>query len=41
MKISYSFEGSDLICASILRNVSNGVYIDIGSNHPEINNNTN
>jgi len=29
-----------LIVASILRNVSNGKYIDVGANHPEIQNNT-
>ncbi|WP_081486020.1 sugar nucleotide-binding protein [Herbaspirillum sp. GW103] len=39
-KISYSFEGSDLIVASLLRNVVNGRYIDIGANHPTIQNNT-
>jgi len=39
-KISYSFEGTDLIVASLLRNVTNGKYIDVGANHPEIQNNT-
>ncbi len=39
-KTSYSFEGSDLIASSLLREVHNGVYIDVGANHPEIHNNT-
>ena len=40
-KSSYSFEGSDLIASSLLRNVSQGKYIDVGANHPTIQNNTN
>ena len=39
-KNSYSFEGSDLIISSLLRNVSRGIYIDVGANHPVIQNNT-
>jgi hypothetical protein len=39
-KISYSFEGSDLIVASLLRNIQDGIYIDVGANHPEVQNNT-
>jgi hypothetical protein len=35
-KNSYSFEGSDLIISSLLRNVSKGIYIDVGANHPII-----
>ncbi|WP_019939041.1 FkbM family methyltransferase [Bordetella sp. FB-8] len=31
---SYALEGSDLILASLLRNVKRGTYIDIGANHP-------
>jgi FkbM family methyltransferase len=31
---SYALEGSDLILASLLRNVERGTYIDIGANHP-------
>ena len=40
-KNSYSFEGSDLIISSLLRNVFRGKYIDVGANHPIISNNTN
>jgi dTDP-4-dehydrorhamnose reductase len=40
-KCSFSFEGSDLIVSSLLRNVSRGKYIDVGANHPTIQNNTN
>jgi dTDP-4-dehydrorhamnose reductase len=39
-KKSYSFEGADLIVSSLLRNVSQGTYIDVGANHPIIQNNT-
>jgi dTDP-4-dehydrorhamnose reductase len=39
-KNSYSFEGADLIAASLLRNVSQGTFIDVGANHPIIQNNT-
>ena len=31
---SHALEGSDLIAASLLRNVSSGTYIDVGANHP-------
>jgi hypothetical protein len=31
---SYALEGSDLILASLLRNVERGAYIDVGANHP-------
>ncbi|MDC1280658.1 sugar nucleotide-binding protein [bacterium] len=37
---SHSFEGTDLILSSILRDVSNGTYIDLGANHPIKQNNT-
>ena len=40
-KLSYSFEGSDLIVASLLRNIHKGLYIDVGANHPEVQSNTN
>jgi len=40
-KNSYSFEGSDLIVSSLLRNVLHGRYIDVGANHPILQNNTN
>lgn len=40
-KVSYSFEGSDLIVTSLLRDVQQGLYIDVGANHPERQNNTN
>lgn len=40
-KNSYSFEGADLIVSSLLRNVTQGTYIDVGANHPIIQNNTN
>jgi len=40
LKSSYSFEGSDLIASSLLREVHNGVYIDVGANHPALHNNT-
>ena len=31
---SHALEGSDLIAASLLRNVSSGTYVDVGANHP-------
>ena len=37
---SYSYDGADLICAGLLREVSNGCYIDAGANHPTHNNNS-
>ena len=37
---SYSNQGVDIICAAFLRNVKNGCYIDVGANHPTINNNS-
>jgi len=37
---SYSFEGQDLVLSSLLRDERNGTYIDIGSNHPILENNT-
>jgi hypothetical protein len=37
-KLSYSLEGSDLILASLLRNVT--TCIDVGANHPIVQNNT-
>jgi hypothetical protein len=40
-KMSYSYDGADLICANILRDVAGGTYIDIGANHPVDMNNTN
>ena len=33
-KVSYSFEGEDLIAESLLRKVEIGRYLDIGSSHP-------
>lgn len=39
-KSSSSFEGTDLIIASLLRNVVHGTYIDVGANHPNLYNNT-
>lgn len=39
-KNSYSFEGSDVIAASLLRSVDKGIYIDVGANHPRLQNNT-
>jgi hypothetical protein len=38
--ISYSLEGEDLILASLLRDVAQGTYIDVGANHPTRINNT-
>ncbi len=32
--VSYSLSGEDLILASLLRQVEQGTYIDIGANHP-------
>ena len=40
MNSSYSFEGQDLIMSSLLREISTGTYLDIGCNHPIIENNT-
>jgi FkbM family methyltransferase len=37
---SFALEGSDLIAASLLRDVSRGTYIDVGANHPTIQSNT-
>jgi hypothetical protein len=37
---SYSYDGADLICAGLLREVVMGCYIDAGANHPTHNNNT-
>jgi hypothetical protein len=37
---SFALEGSDLIAASLLRDVSRGSYIDVGANHPTIQSNT-
>ena len=37
---SYSFEGTDLIISSLLRDVPKGVYLDVGANHPILSNNT-
>jgi FkbM family methyltransferase len=37
---SHSFEGSDLIAQSLLRNVSTGMYVDVGAFHPKHLNNT-
>jgi FkbM family methyltransferase len=35
-KISYAQNGEDLILAGILRNISQGFYVDVGANHPEL-----
>jgi hypothetical protein len=40
MNISYAYDGADLIIESIMRDVKNGFYIDLGSNHPIEHNNT-
>ena len=40
MKPSYSYEGQDRIAFSLLRSIKKGNYIDIGANHPILNNNT-
>jgi len=40
MKHSYSTEGDDIIAHSILRNIEQGFYIDVGCNHPTYNSNT-
>ena len=37
---SHALEGSDLIAASLLRNVTGGTYIDVGANHPVSQSNT-
>jgi FkbM family methyltransferase len=37
---SYSADGADCIVQSILRDVKSGTYIDVGSHHPQLNNNT-
>lgn len=37
---TYSIEGTDLILKSVLRDVSEGTYMDIGANHPVIYSNT-
>jgi FkbM family methyltransferase len=37
---SYSASGADCIVQSILRDVKSGTYIDIGANHPKLDNNT-
>ena len=39
-KISYSFNGVDLIIEYLFKKHSNGFYIDIGAQHPISNNNT-
>jgi FkbM family methyltransferase len=39
-KTSYSLEGEDLILASLLRDVHDGTYIDVGANHPTYVSNT-
>lgn len=37
---TYSFEGQDRILHSIFRDVTNGFFVDIGCNHPIVENNT-
>ena len=37
---TFSYEGQDCIIQSILRDVQNGLYIDVGCNHPILENNT-
>jgi|TARA_B110000438_G_scaffold246482_1_gene248078 FkbM family methyltransferase len=39
-KISYSYNGIDSLIANIFKNKKNGIYIDVGCNHPIKNNNT-
>ena len=39
-KVSYSLGGVDLLVNYIFRNTKNGIYIDVGCNHPIKNNNT-
>ena len=40
-KLSYSYQGQDLILADLFRNITgSGVYVDIGCNHPVIESNT-
>jgi FkbM family methyltransferase len=38
--LSYGLEGIDLLLLSILRDVENGFYIDVGANHPQLFSNT-
>lgn len=35
-KISYAQNFEDLVLAGLLKNVSNGFYVDVGANHPEL-----
>ena len=39
-KISYSYNGVDLIINYIFKNKNNGFYLDVGAQHPISNNNT-
>ena len=39
-KISYSFNGVDLIIDYIFKNQKKGIYLDVGAQHPISNNNT-
>ena len=39
-KISYSYNGVDLIISYIFKNINKGFYLDIGAQHPISNNNT-
>ena len=39
-KISYSYNGIDSLVSNIFKNKKNGIYIDVGCNHPIKNNNT-
>ena len=39
-KVSYSYNGVDLIINYIFKNNNNGFYIDVGAQHPIANNNT-
>ncbi|WP_353432669.1 FkbM family methyltransferase [Polynucleobacter sp. MWH-UH23A] len=34
MNKSYAYDGADLIIRSLLRDVENGFYVDLGANHP-------
>ena len=40
MRNTYAMEAEDILANSILRNIKYGTYIDLGCNHPTINNNT-
>ena len=39
-KYFYSYAGIDLLVSDIFKNINNGIYIDVGAQHPIKNNNT-